>query len=188
MVFPPNPPGDTTEARSHPQHRWLIHVATQLRSREPAFEEERNWQRVLSRVEAQSLNAWGRSARPLGRTVADWWALAIAWSFGVASTAALIFAVVPVLTTSHDESRNVVALGDATTAASSADDRAVTLQVTFKPDATVSEVTSLLQRAQAQVTGGPNAMGVWRISIPEERAQATALAWRREAMVKSVEP
>lgn len=50
-----------------------------------------------------------------------------------------------------------------------------TLQVTFAEDATAGQIRALLERLQLEVVGGPTALGVWRLALPQGQAPAPVI-------------
>jgi anti-sigma factor RsiW len=61
------------------------------------------------------------------------------------------------------------------------------LQVTFKPDATERDIRSLLGSVEAELVGGPGALGVYTVRVPAGRAGAAAGTLRGRAdLVESV--
>lgn len=61
------------------------------------------------------------------------------------------------------------------------------LQVAFKPDATERDIRGLLASIDAELVGGPGAIGVYTIRVPAGRANAAAAALRGRAdLVESV--
>jgi anti-sigma factor RsiW len=61
------------------------------------------------------------------------------------------------------------------------------LQVTFRPDATERDIRALLGSVQAELVGGPGALGVYTVRVPAGRAEAAAAALRGRAdLVDSV--
>jgi hypothetical protein len=61
------------------------------------------------------------------------------------------------------------------------------LQVVFKADATERDIRGLLASVDAELVGGPGALGVYTIRVPAGRADAAAAALRGRAdVVESV--
>jgi anti-sigma factor RsiW len=61
------------------------------------------------------------------------------------------------------------------------------LQVVFKPDAAERDIRGLLTSVDAELVGGPGALGVYTIRVPAGRADAAAAALRGRAdLVESV--
>jgi len=61
------------------------------------------------------------------------------------------------------------------------------LQVAFRPDATERDIRGLLASVDAELVGGPGALGVYTIRVPAGRADAAAAALRgRTDVVESV--
>jgi anti-sigma factor RsiW len=61
------------------------------------------------------------------------------------------------------------------------------LQVTFRPDATERDIRGLLGGVEAELVGGPGALGVYTVRVPAGRADAAAAALRGRAdLVESV--
>jgi hypothetical protein len=60
--------------------------------------------------------------------------------------------------------------------------------VVFKDSATSKDIRELLDANQAQVIGGPGAIGVWVISVPKEKLTQAAKAFAKSAIIESAEP
>jgi hypothetical protein len=65
---------------------------------------------------------------------------------------------------------------------------AVLFSVVFKDAASSKEIRELLEANQAQVVGGPGAIGVWVISVPKEKLLDAAKAFVKSPIVESAEP
>lgn len=64
----------------------------------------------------------------------------------------------------------------------------VTLVVAFRADVTESRLRELLLSHDAQLVSGPSAVGLYRLSVPAEKANDTAIALRRaDTVVQSVQ-
>lgn len=50
-----------------------------------------------------------------------------------------------------------------------------TLQVIFAEDATAGQIRALLERQQLEVVGGPSALGVWRLALPQGQDPAPVI-------------
>jgi hypothetical protein len=65
---------------------------------------------------------------------------------------------------------------------------AVQLSVVFKDTATAFQMRTLLDSLQAQIVGGPGAIGVWVIAIPKENLTKAAQAMSQAPFVESATP
>lgn len=64
----------------------------------------------------------------------------------------------------------------------------ITLAVVFNDKATLTQVQQLLGSMQAQVVGGPGAIGVWEIAVPKERLNEAMKVFGASAIVESATP
>lgn len=64
----------------------------------------------------------------------------------------------------------------------------ITLAVVFKDKATLKQVNHLLGSVQAQVVGGPGAIGVWEIAVPKDRLNEAMKVFGASEIVASAAP
>jgi hypothetical protein len=71
---------------------------------------------------------------------------------------------------------------------SKVDPDSVVLAVVFKDKATVKQIQQLLSSLQAQVTGGPGAIGVWEVAVPKDKLNEAMKILGSSNIVESAAP
>ena len=63
---------------------------------------------------------------------------------------------------------------------------AVSLNVIFKPNSSVKDITKILNIVQGRVTGGPGALGIWEVEVPSEKLTTALQLLGQSKLVESV--
>lgn len=148
----------------------------------PGFDPKAHYQRIQGRV---------ASARPRGwqdRWPRWLWAFRQAWvpavSFGLGAACAAVLMVALAPQWLHPAAP-IEPLGQAQSEVPAAE---VVLQVRFRDDATLSALRAALRAADAQVIGGPGALGIWRIRVPAEAEKHSLRLLAANPIVLEVNP
>lgn len=64
----------------------------------------------------------------------------------------------------------------------------ITLAVVFKDKATLKQMRQLLDSVQAQVVGGPGAIGVWEVAVPKDKLNEAMKVFGESKIVESAAP
>lgn len=64
----------------------------------------------------------------------------------------------------------------------------VVLQVRFRDDVALSTLRASLRAVDAEVIGGPSALGIWRIRVPSEAEERSLRALAADPAVLQVQP
>lgn len=64
----------------------------------------------------------------------------------------------------------------------------VVLQVRFRDDIALSTLRASLRAVDAEVIGGPSALGIWRIRVPSEAEERSLRALAADPAVLQVQP
>lgn len=182
---PTHPPSadDPLQPGSPAERQWLARSAEQLRQHPPTFDAQANWRRIAARLQAE--RDWQQATTPATavRRRVSWWQALLAYALGAATAAAVALAIVPQQT--PEAPAEVQPLAQSAPAAPAG---SVMLQVVFRDDATIGHVRAVLAAQGAQIVAGPGALGVWRVAVPAERAQAARAALTHDPAVQSVAP
>ncbi|MCS6943889.1 MAG: hypothetical protein RMK97_00460 [Sutterellaceae bacterium] len=165
--------------RRHDAHGWVRRLRAFWDARTPPFDEARLWRKVAAQLPRQrSLRRWipGWFARPI-------WAGASGFAAGVLTTAAVAFALVIAISPPPGADAEWTPLSGRTPWSTQ---REVQLLVAFRAHASVADMVTALQRAQATIRGGPTALGLWTVGVAPERAEHAVQILRATAAVESV--
>lgn len=132
----------------------------------PGFDAEAHYRRIREEIAGARhrrrwRDGWARWREALARP----WVPAVSFGLGAACAAVLILALRVSL---PGPSAVVEPLGQAQPGGLPA---GVVLQVRFRDDIALSTLRAALRAADAEVIGGPGALGIWRIRVPSETAQ-----------------
>jgi hypothetical protein len=73
-------------------------------------------------------------------------------------------------------------------AGSKVDQDSIVLAVVFKDKATAKQIQQLLSSVQAQVTGGPGAIGIWEVAVPKDKLNDAMKILGSSKIVESAAP
>jgi hypothetical protein len=68
------------------------------------------------------------------------------------------------------------------------DPDSVVLAIVFKDKTTVKQMNQLLASVQAQVVGGPGAIGVWEVAVPKDKLAEAMKLFGSSKLLESVAP
>lgn len=168
------PPGmDRTTHDDGPAERWQRLTVQQLRDGAPQLDLAASWRGIEARIGATPKRA-GTSGAP-----AWWrqgWRYLVGYGLGAATAAAVTWWLAPLPQTVSE----VTPPG-----APAASDRRV-VDVVFRDDADLRAMREALRDAGAEVIGGPSALGLWRVALPNEETEAALRRLRQHPAVESV--
>lgn len=161
----PHPPSTGEEASNAADAAFDARLRSALGGAPPGFDVRRHYRRVQGGMQAtEPLRRRERPAR-WRAVLARAWGPAAAFALGAACTLVLMprmgFAPAAPVTI-------VEPLGEAADAAGKAER---VLQVRFHDAADLSAVRAALRAVDAEVIGGPGALGVWRLRVPAAQAR-----------------
>lgn len=162
------------------ERRWLEHTARQLDAAVPPFDAEASARRLRARVREDHRASTRRF--DWVRSWTGWWTAAGSFGLGAAAAAAV---TVFLIGTGPQPTAPVVALEGAEPSAPAG---VATLQVVFRDDAPAAQIRRLLSDIGGEVVGGPGALGVWRIAVPQAQVAPALAALRASPWVHSVAP
>ncbi len=71
---------------------------------------------------------------------------------------------------------------------SKVDQDGIVLAVVFKDKASAKQIQQLLSSVQAQVTGGPGAIGVWEVAVPKDKLDDAMKILSNSKIIESAAP
>lgn len=159
-----------------PAERWQRLTAQQLRDGAPQLDLAASWRGIEARI--------GAAPRRVGTPGAPaWWRhwsrYLVGYGLGAAAAAAVTWWLAPPPRTFSE----VAPLG-APAMPAAADRRVV--DVVFRDDADMRAMREALRDAGAGVIGGPSALGLWRVALPNEGADLALRRLRQHPAVESV--
>ncbi len=182
---------------------WVERTQQHLTQTSPVFDTQAGWQRMQGRMDAATekviVSAPAALSRP--RSVVQWvksqfrarvdksirwWqkpAVAALASAMIVGQMGLLAAVVRYYYNIETQSAIVAPASGEKGLPDS-----ITLAVVFKDNATLKQVHQLLGSVQAQVVGGPGAIGVWEIAIPKDRLNEAIKVFGDSKIVESAAP
>jgi hypothetical protein len=180
---------------AHPEFQdelnWVALTRAQLKQATPIVNPEAGWHELLARIEAEPRpQSAARKA-----TTGGWLQQMLSWLTTPALTtsmAALLVAqsvAVWMLWPGADDSVRLMSSTRADPAASATAAHTITLQVTYKEQATVAQVRESLAAVQGHIDQGPSALGVWRVQVaamPEAQLTSLVTTLQSQAAVESV--
>ena len=164
---------------------WLRLSAEQARALAHEPQAEAGLGELMARIAAERPAPVRTSSTAPGwlRRLAEWWSLRPALGTALAAVV-LVQALVIGSLIQRDGAEQVPLSGGATHPVAGS----VVFSIAFKPGATEADMRTWLQRERLQLVGGPSALGLWRVAVPKDRADA-ALAMLQAAnpLVESVQ-
>ena len=177
---------------------WIEQTQTQLAQHDPVFDTQQGWQRMRSLLESEVTTQIPRPS--LAHQVITWIQAFIhvrsqkwvdLWKKPLvgALASAMIVGQMGLLAAMVRMTYN--AMPQPTTVSLSSGESAppdsAVLAVVFKDQATQLDMRTLLDGLQAQVVGGPGAIGVWQVSVPKDKLSEALQSLGRAKIVESVE-
>lgn len=195
--------GGSVWAEFEQEMAWVERTQQHLTQTSPVFDTQAGWQRMQGRMDAaiENVVASPPAAPTRSRSVVQWvksqfrdridnairwWqkpVVAVLASAMIAGQMGLLAVVV----------RNYYnVLPQAAIVAPASGEKglpdSITLAVVFKDNSTLKQVHQLLGSVQAQVVGGPGAIGVWEVAVPKDRFNEAMKAFATSEIVVSAAP
>lgn len=182
---------------------WVERTQQHLAQTSPVFDTQVGWQRLQGRIDAATekviVSAPAAPARPRSlvqwvksqfRARVDkairWWqkpAVAAMASAMIIGQMGLLAAVVR-YTYNVEPQAAIVAPASGEKGLPDS----ITLAVVFKDNATLMQMQQLLGSVQAQVVGGPGAIGVWEVAVPKDKLNEAMKVFGASNIVESAAP
>jgi hypothetical protein len=195
--------GGTAAAEFEQEMAWVERTQQHLAQTSPAFDAQAGWQRMQGRLDAASekvvVPGPAAPARPRGvvqwiksqfRARVDktirWWqkpAVAAMASAMIIGQMGLLAAVVRYTYNVEPQSAIVAPASGEKGLPDS-----IVLAMVFKDTATLKQVQQLLASVQAQVVGGPGAIGVWEVAVPKDKLNEAMKVFGTSKIVESAAP
>jgi hypothetical protein len=195
--------GGTAQAEFEQEMAWVERTQLHLAQTSPAFDAQAGWQRLQGRMDAASekviVSVPAAPARPrsvvqwvksqfrarVDKTIRWWQKPAVA-----AMASAMIIGQMGLLAAVVRYTYNVEPQAAIVAPASGEKGLpdSITLAVVFKDTATLKQVQQLLGSVQAQVVGGPGAIGVWEVAVPKDKLNEAMKVFGSSKMVESAAP
>jgi|GEM_PF-2436525 len=148
----------------------------------PGFDPKAHYRHIRDRIARARPRGWsGRWAQGF-RVLRRAWTLAASFGLGAACAAVLIFALRPQW---PHPAAPIEPLGQAQSQVLA---KGVVLQVRFRNDIALSTLLSTLRAVDAEVIGGPGALGIWRIRVPSEAQKQSLRLLAADPAVVEVHP
>lgn len=165
---------DDGEDRREP---WYDQASEMLRAACPRFDQASQFRRLSARINAE--RQWARAGER-GRSVRrprTYWFMGAGFATGAAATLAIVAAVSPLL---HGVDAPLAPLSGER----AEDAGRVRLLVAFRPGTTLEAASDLLGSIGGRLAGGPDALGLWPVTVPADAAARARL--ERSPIVESV--
>jgi hypothetical protein len=192
--------GGTAQAEFEQEMAWVERTQQHLAQTSPVFDAQAGWQRMQGRLSAstnaapaaapsrpRSALAWVKSQfRARLDKAIHWWqkpAVAAMASAMLIGQMGLLAAVVRYTYNVEPQAALV-----APAAGEKSNPDSITLAVVFKDKATLKQMRQLLDSVQAQVVGGPGAIGVWEVAVPKDRLNEAMKVFSESKIVESAAP
>jgi hypothetical protein len=185
--------GGSQMAEFEQEMAWVERTQQHLAQSTPAFDTQAGWQRMQGRLvtaapsRTRSAVQWVKSQfRARVDKAIRWWqkpAVAAMASAMLIGQMGLLAAVVR-YTYNVEPQAAVVAPASG----EKANPDSIILAVVFKDKATLQQMRQLLDSVQAQVSGGPGAIGVWEVAVPKDKLNETIKLFGASKIVESVAP
>jgi hypothetical protein len=176
---------------------WVQRTQEHLAQSSPAFDAQAGWQRMQNRLATPS----PASAPQRERNVLQWIKaqfrarverLVRLWQKPIvaATASAMIIGQMGLLAAVVRYTYNVEpqAAVVAPASGSKTGQDTVVLALVFKDKATAEQMRKLLDSVQAQVVGGPGAIGVWEVAVPKDKLNEAMKAFNTSKILESVTP
>jgi hypothetical protein len=181
----------------HDEMAWVELTQAQLNAATPVFDSQAGWKTMENQLDLQNTKTTPKPRKNLGDLLkalvsAKFGMLIAFWrrpmvgvlaSGMIVAQMGLLAALVRYTGQSGTQENVVVPASGASSVAG-----AVLFSVVFKDAASSKEIRELLAANQAQIVGGPGAIGVWVISVPKEKLLDAAKAFVKSPIVESAEP
>jgi hypothetical protein len=192
--------GSPAAAEFEQEIAWVERTQLHLAQTSPVFDAQAGWQRMQGRLDASANAAPAAAPSPL-RTAAAWvksqfrarldkairwWqkpAVAAMASAMLIGQMGLLAAVVRYTYNVEPQTALV-----APAAGEKSNPDSMTLAVVFKDKATLKQMRQLLDSVQAQVVGGPGAIGVWEVAVPKDKVNEAMKVFSASNIVESAAP
>lgn len=195
--------GGTVLTEFEQEMAWVERTQQHLDQTSPVFDAQAGWQRMQGRMDAEtekviasppastmrsrSVVQWVKSQfRDRIDNAIRWWqkpAVAVLASAMIVGQMGLLAIVVRNYYNVESQAAIVAPASGEKSLPNS-----ITLAVVFKDKATLKQVNHLLGSVQAQVVGGPGAIGVWEIAVPKDRLNEAMKVFGDSKIVESVAP
>jgi hypothetical protein len=182
---------------------WVERTQQHLAETSPVFDEQAGWQRMQDRIEAAtekvSIAPPDRLARQSSvlqrlksqfsdqiEKIIHWWQKPVVATFAlvmIVGQMGLLAAVVSYVYNVEPQTATVTPASGEKGLPNS-----ITLAVVFNDTATLMQVQQLLGSVQAQVVGGPGAIGVWEVAVPKDRLNEAMQVFGDSKIVASAAP
>ena len=180
-------------APEHPEFKheldWLALTRQQLRQATPQVDPEAGWHELLARIDAQPKVVTSH----LPEKKPGLLAMCLSWlSSPALATSLAVLAVVQSLAlwmVWPSESSVRLMSANSPSATPTVTPKAITLQIAFREEATVTQIRSALSSVNAQISQGPSALGLWQAQVPDMPAaalQSLVIKLQSQAAVESV--
>lgn len=183
---------------------WVAQTQAQLAQAAPAFDVQSGWQRVQGRLDtpgafAQQANT-AQAARPhRPRGIINWiksqararldklirmWQKPVVAVMGSAMIIGQMGILAAVVRYTYNVEPQVAMVSPAS--GSKVDPDSVVLAIVFKDKVTARQMQQLLGSVQAQVVGGPGAIGVWEVAVPKDKLAEAMKLFGSSKLIDSV--
>lgn len=182
---------------------WVERTQQHLTQNSPVFDAQAGWQRMQGRMDAESekvivsppastmrSTSVGQRVKSLFRDrvdkAIDWWQKPIVAALAsamIVGQMGLLAAVVSYISKIEKQAAVVMPASGNKSLPNS-----IALAVVFSDKATLPQVQQLLGSVQAQVVGGPGAIGVWEIAVPKDRLTEAMKVFGASKIVESAAP
>lgn len=182
---------------------WVERTQQHLAQTSPVFDAQAGWQRMQGRLDAATekivVSAPAAPARPrsamqwvksqfrarVDKTI-RWWQKPIVAVMGSAMIIGQMGLLAALVRYTYNVEPQAAIVAPASGEKGLPD--SITLAVVFKDNATLKQVQELLASVQAQVVGGPGAIGVWEIAVPKDKLNDAMKVFGASKIVESAAP
>lgn len=186
---------------------WVERTQQHLAETSPVFDAQIGWQRMQGRLntvtntavkntvvtqnelstQSFSVMPWLKSLfRDPVENAMRWWQKPAVAAFATAMLMAQMGLLVVLVRNSYNVETQATIVTPASGEKGLSD--SITLMVVFKEQTTLKQVQQLLGSVQAQVTGGPGAIGIWEIAIPKDKMNDAMKVLGASVIVESASP
>jgi hypothetical protein len=182
---------------------WVERTQQHLTQNSPVFDAQAGWQRMQGRMDAETEKvivsppaSTMRSRSVVQRVKSlfrdrvdkaiDWWQKPIVAALASAMIVGQMGLLAIVVRNYYNVAPQTAIVAPASGEKGLPD--SITLAVVFNNKATLTQVQQLLGSVQAQVVGGPGAIGVWEIAVPKDKLNEAMKVFRDSNIVESANP
>jgi hypothetical protein len=195
--------GGAPAAEFEQEMAWVERTQQHLTQTSPVFDTQAGWQRMQRRLSASATTATVATAAPPSRPrsalawvksqfrarldkAIRWWQKPAVAAMASAMLIGQMGLLAAVVRYTYNVEPQAVLVAPAAGEKSNPD--SISLAVVFKDKATLKQMRQLLDSVQAQVVGGPGAIGVWEVAVPKDRLNEAMKVFSESKIVESAAP